>query len=200
MKDSRVSFQPKFRSIREVMQLACWLALITAGSLNAWCQSETVIYNFDTSLSDGAYPMGGVLVDASGNLFGTTFSGTNTLCAGTSGCGIVFELAKSSNGYSEKILYAFGTNSPSTDGGFPQAGLIVDASGNLYETTTYGGATLLPQCAAEFAYGCGTVFDLIKAANGYSENVLYTFTGLDGANPSAPWSKRLGGKPVWHNR
>jgi uncharacterized repeat protein (TIGR03803 family) len=130
--------------------------------------------------------MGGVLLDASGNLYGTTFSGTTTLCAGTSGCGIVFELAKSSNGYSEKILYAFGTNSPSTDGGFPQAGLIVDASGNLYGTTTYGGSTLLPQCATEFAYGCGTVFDLIKSANGYSENVLYTFTGLDGVNPLAP--------------
>ncbi len=130
--------------------------------------------------------MGGVLLDASGNLFGTTSSGTTTPCAGTSGCGIVFELAKSSNGYSEKILYAFGTNSPTTDGGFPQAGLIVDASGNLYGTTTYGGSTLLPQCATEFAYGCGTVFDLIKTANGYSENVLYTFTGSDGVNPLAP--------------
>jgi uncharacterized repeat protein (TIGR03803 family) len=169
------------------MQLACLFALITAGSLSARCQSEAVIHNFAVSHSDGAYPMGGVLLDASGNLFGTTFSGATTLCdlAETIGCGIVFELAKSSNGYSETILYSFGTNSPSTDGAFPQAGLIMDALGNLYGTTTYGGSPL-PQCASDFANGCGTVFDLIKTANGYSENVLYTFTGPDGANPIAP--------------
>src|SRR5580704_14649747 len=187
MKDPRGGSELKFRSTRYIALFACWLAWMTAGSLNTWCQTELVIHNFAVSPSDGADPYGGVILDASGNLFGTTFSGATTLCdlASTTGCGVVFELVKSSNGYSETILYSFGTNSPSTDGAFPQAGLIMDASGNLCGTTTYGGSSL-PQCANEFANGCGTVFELVKTSKGYSENVLYTFTGMDGTNPTAP--------------
>jgi uncharacterized repeat protein (TIGR03803 family) len=175
------------------MRLGCCCTLITAASLSAWCQSEAVIHNFATLPSDGAYPSGGVILDASGNLFGTTSSGTTTSCAGTSGCGIVFEFAESSNGYSETTLYAFGTNSPNSDGGFPQAGLIEDASGNLFGTTAYGGSIFLPQCATEFAFGCGTAFELVKTANSYSENVLYAFTGPDGANPFGPLVQDSGG-------
>ena len=105
-------------------------------------QTETVLYNFPGSPTDGFQPAGGLVLDSSGNLFGTTAAGSETLCdlGEVYGCGIVYELVvKSPNVYTEKVLYSFGSNSPTSDGASPLAGLIVDGSGNLYGTTTYGG-------------------------------------------------------------
>lgn len=125
------------------------------------------------------------MMDSSGDLFGTTSLGSQTLCdlAEVNGCGVVFELLKSSNGYTETVLYSFGSNSSISDGASPFAGLIMDAAGNLYGTTTYGGS---PNCLVDLGVdGCGTVFELVKSSNGYSEKILYTFTGPDGAYPYA---------------
>lgn len=148
-------------------------------------QTETVLYAFGAAPTDGFGPASPLLIDASGNLFGTTTSGSDTLCdlGEVFGCGIVYELVKSPNGYAEKVLYSFGSSSPITDGASPQAGLIVDAAGNLYGTTTYGGSS---NCLVSIGVdGCGTVFELVKSANGYTEKVLHEFTGFDGANPLA---------------
>jgi uncharacterized repeat protein (TIGR03803 family) len=162
------------------------LLLILLGvSVPARSQTETVLYSFGSTPTDGYYPMGGLVVDSSGNLFGTTAEGSDTLCdlAEVYGCGIVYELVKSSNGYSEKVLYSFGSSSPASDGASPQAGLIMDAAGNLYGTTPYGGS---PNCLVDIGVdGCGTVFELVMSSTGYTENVLYTFTGPDGATPYA---------------
>jgi uncharacterized repeat protein (TIGR03803 family) len=78
----------------------------------------------------GSAPVGGVILDAAGNLYGVTFAGGN-------GAGTVFELSLTSNGWIEKILHVFG--STGTDGNSPFAGLIFDNAGNLYGTTANGG-------------------------------------------------------------
>ena len=128
---------------------------------------ETVLYNFCSAsgCTDGAQPTGGLIEDAKGNLYGTTSGG------GSSGYGTVFELSKDGT---EMVLYSF-AGGPS-DGQWPEAELLMDAAGNLYSTTSAGGAT---RCEG---YGCGTVFKL--DTNG-KETVLYSFTGgTDGGYPS----------------
>jgi len=129
--------------------------------------SEKVLYSF-TNSPDGAYPYAGLIMDAAGDLFGTTPNG------GSSGYGIVFELVNSSGTYTERVLYS---SSGSPDGGTIDSGVIMDAAGNLYGTTFNGGA-----------YASGNVFELVNSSGTYSEKVLYDFlpnSGVDGANPGA---------------
>lgn len=161
------------------------LLLLLGTAVTGWCQTETVIHSFGSTPADGFGPAGGLLEDAAGNLYGTTSSGSQTPCDGNEvlGCGIVFELVKSSSGFTEKILYTFGTSSPVSDGVSPMAGVIMDGSGNLFGTTAYGGSF---QCTLYLGSdGCGTVFELVKSSSGYTENVIYTFTGPDGEYPEA---------------
>jgi uncharacterized repeat protein (TIGR03803 family) len=119
---------------------------------------ETVLHSFAGG-SDGAYPQAGLIADATGNLYGTTEQG------GTYGYGVVFKLTA---GGSETILYSF---SGGTDGAYPFASLIFDSAGNLYGTTTEGGAS-----------GLGVVF---KLGTDGTESVLHSFGGSDGASPYA---------------
>ena len=129
--------------------------------------TEKLLYTFTDSGGDGALPKAGLVMDSSGNLYGTTVAG------GTSGQGTVFELVNSSGTYSEKVLYSFtGTGG---DGASPAAGLIMDSSGNLYGTTVYGGGPS----------DCGTVFELVNSSGGYTEKVLYSLTGGNDAYPLA---------------
>jgi len=124
---------------------------------------ETVLYSFGGA-PDGAKPYAGVVMGAAGNLYSTTFNGGNVTCANTSGCGTVFMLDITGK---EKVLYNF---SGAPDGANPEAGVVMDAAGNLYGTTFFGGAS-----------GDGTVFKLDTAGK---ETVLYSFSGTpDGANP-----------------
>jgi uncharacterized repeat protein (TIGR03803 family) len=83
-------------------------------------------------------PLAGVAMDAKGNLYGTTFTG------GAYNYGTVFEVSpKAGGGWKEEVLHSFGNGH---DGASPQAGLIFDASGNVYGTTyasgTYGGGAV----------------------------------------------------------
>ena len=124
--------------------------------------TETLLYSFG-GLNDGQYPMGALVRDASGNLYGTTEWG------GASGQGTVFKVTP--NG-TETLLYSF---TGGADGGGPMSGLTLGKNGNLYGTTFYGG---LMGCNS----GCGTVFEV--RPNG-RERVLYRFTGgADGAGPA----------------
>jgi len=92
---------------------------------------EQVLHSFAGG-ADGTYPFAGVVIDSAGNLYGTTFSGGGAgLCEG--GCGTVFELSASGI---ETILHSFTGHS---DGGYPRAALILDATGNLYGTAEIGG-------------------------------------------------------------
>jgi uncharacterized repeat protein (TIGR03803 family) len=127
---------------------------------------ETVLYSFGAQSNDGYGPQAGLAMDASGNLYGTTPDG------GLYGGGTVFELVPGKSGsWTENILYNFGEG---TDGSAPVAGVTLDASGNLYGTTSTGGE-----------YGYGRVFELNKASS-WSETVIHDFENLDdGATPYA---------------
>jgi uncharacterized repeat protein (TIGR03803 family) len=130
--------------------------------------TESVLYSFKGA-PDGGLPYAGLIMDTAGNLYGTTANGG--VCQFSGGCGTVFKLDPSG---SESVLYSF--KGP-PDGAFPEAGLIMDAAGNLYGTTRLGGAFCGPEG------GCGTVFKLDPSGG---ESVLYSFKGSpDGANPFA---------------
>ncbi len=125
----------------------------------------SVLYSF-TGLSDGGSPSGGVILDAAGNLYGTTYYGG----IGNPGAGVVFKIDATGT-YS--VLHAFLT---STDGGYPTATVTLDSAGNLYGTCSgYG-----PQLG-------GTVFKLGSAGN---FSVVYAFAG--GANVGFPSGVVLG--------
>jgi uncharacterized repeat protein (TIGR03803 family) len=136
--------------------------------------TETTLYSFQGG-SDGFSPLSSLLMDAQGDLFGTTldggsFSGTDCTHAG---CGTVFELKPDGT---KPVLYTFMGGS---DGWAPQGALIADKSGNLYGTTTGGGDTTCPNASS----GCGTVFEI---GPGGTETELYAFHGGsdDGSTPA----------------
>jgi len=127
-------------------------------------QTETVLYSFAGGTSDGMAPQAGLVQDASGNLYGTTTAG------GAAGNGTVFELVapKSRKGaWAEKLLYSFGTG---TDGAAPVGRVVLDTAGNLYGTTSLGGAS-----------GYGTVFQLKPGAT-WTETILHSFQNTDDGN------------------
>jgi uncharacterized repeat protein (TIGR03803 family) len=125
--------------------------------------TQTVLHQFADG-TDGFTPMGGLIADKQGNLYGTTMSGGDG--CDQAGCGTIFKLAPDGT---ETILHAFADGN---DGANPTAGLLADKRGNFYGTTLYGGSG-----------GQGTVF---KLASDGSESVLYAFKGgNDGAEPQA---------------
>ncbi len=148
-----------------VMTVTLIIALILAPGAGA-AGKYKVLYSF-TGGADGSQPdFAQLILDAAGNLYGTTTGG------GAFGDGVVFELTKNSDGtWTESVLYSFAGG---TDGATPQAAVTLDASGNLYGTTQYGGD-----------FSAGTVFQLApNSGGGWTESVLYSFTGAsDGANP-----------------
>ncbi len=133
--------------------------------------TETVVHNF--SSGDGSSPEGSLIWDAKGNLYGVT-AGTGFVgLLDQNYFGSVFELEK---GVTFKFLYLF-TEKNQTTGAKPSPGLVLDAKGNVYGTTEYGGAY---GCAT--GYGCGTVF---KATPSRTETVIHNFTGgADGEQPN----------------
>jgi uncharacterized repeat protein (TIGR03803 family) len=124
-------------------------------------KTEHVLYSFAGGAGDGSDPQAGLVMDGSGNLYGTTYAG------GASGNGTVFELVApkvKTAAWTEKVLYGFGTG---TDGAAPVGRVIFDSAGNLYGTTSAGGAS-----------GYGTVFQLQANAN-WAENILHSFQNAD---------------------
>jgi uncharacterized repeat protein (TIGR03803 family) len=114
--------------------------------------------------------------DTSGNLFGTTEGG------GANIGGTVFRLTPSGAGYNYTELYSFCLQANCTDGDGPFAGVIEDASGNLYGTTAEGGTNDVSLCESAGFVGCGTVFELMPSGSGYTESVLYNFCSQGGVN------------------
>jgi uncharacterized repeat protein (TIGR03803 family) len=125
--------------------------------------TKTILHAF-TGGSDGGSPIGKLIADGAGNYYGTTYSGGTTGCG--AGCGTVFKIDASG---SVNVMYAF---SGGSDGANPSGGVILDAKGNIFGTTTNGGTA-----------GAGTVFRIDTRGR---ETVLYAFGGgSDGANPNA---------------
>ncbi len=131
---------------------------------------KTILHTFRGG-ADGAYPGGGVLRDAAGNLYGTTKAAGDLTCNSGNGCGTVFKL-DAHGGFT--VLHAF-TGVP--DGLEPEISpLLRDSQGNIYGTTEQGGDE---NC--ENSAGCGTVF---KVDGSGKETVLHVFHGgTDGAYP-----------------
>jgi uncharacterized repeat protein (TIGR03803 family) len=144
---------------------------LTPNSDGAWTQK--VVHQFGHLSQDGGTPYAGLVVDAAGNLFGTTYSG------GAHSRGTVFELRPTQQGlWKNKILHSF----TGADGSWPESRVIFDAKGNLYGTTTSGGD--LNDCAADG--GCGVVFKLTQRADGeWLGTVLHRFHDRPGAEPIA---------------
>jgi uncharacterized repeat protein (TIGR03803 family) len=133
--------------------------------------TESVLYAFAGGASDGANPIGGVVFDTAGNLYGAALDGGDSSQCGD-GCGGIFELSpQAGGGWKEQMLYFFqGGN----DGALPISLLIIDPAGNLYGMTQTDGS--------EF---CGTVFELSPGMGGtWSKKTLHLFTGEpDGCAP-----------------
>jgi uncharacterized repeat protein (TIGR03803 family) len=145
---------------------------------------ETILHTFcsKTNCPDGGSPEGPLIADKSGNFYGTTEFG------GANGSGTVFELQSTATGWKESVLYNFCSVKDCSDGLEPVAGLTMDASGNLYGTTLFGGSGVGNYCedGAEGDDGCGVVFKLSESKGVWTETVLHAFgdgNPLDGAFP-----------------
>jgi uncharacterized repeat protein (TIGR03803 family) len=128
-------------------------------------QQETVLHSFDDNGTDGYRPISALIIDAGGNLYGTTpyggaYGNVSLFYSG----GTAFELERNGGVWAEKILHNFGNG---TDGQFPESGLILDASGDLYGATSGGGTS-----------GDGTAFML--KPEGELERILHNFGGVSG--------------------
>ncbi len=122
--------------------------------------AETVLHSFGHG-TDGEEPVGGVVVDTEGNVYGTTLLG------GTYGNGTVYEIKPSGV---ESVIYSFVGGSDAVN---PAAAVTLDSQGNIYGTAPAGGA-----------YGNGAVYKLTRSGSTWTESVLYSFQGTtDGANP-----------------
>jgi uncharacterized repeat protein (TIGR03803 family) len=139
--------------------------------------TESVIHNFG-GVEDGVLPYCNLVFDGVGNLYGPTAAG------GDGNGGTVFELSPSGNSWIETVLYSFHGFSGSTDGYAPSAGVMFDATGNLYGTTAGGCANLY----------YGTVFELSPGLEGWTETILHSFaSGTDGAKPESGLALDLSG-------
>jgi len=128
----------------------------------AW--QESVLYAFQGG-ADGEFPSGNLLLDASGNLYGTTVAGGTGSC-GTFGCGTVFELSPNPNGWTKTTIYDFQS---AADGDGPD-GLTFDTAGNLYGITPFGGPS-----------GTGVAYELLPSKSGgtWTKKAIFGFTNFE---------------------
>jgi uncharacterized repeat protein (TIGR03803 family) len=138
----------------------CGLVFELSPSSGGW--TETILHAF--SGTDGNYPTAGVVFDAKGNLYGTTYEG------GAYNKGVVFELTPTAGGWQEQVLYSF---TGSGDGNIPSDGVILDSAGNVYGTTVLGGSNHQ-----------GVLYELTGSGSSWTENVLLNFNSATGTGPS----------------
>lgn len=170
-----------------------WLSFLSL--MCSFCAAQTqynVLHSFGSQAGDGAVPLGSLVLDRSGNLYGTTSLGGTSACGQ---CGTIFELSPNTDGsWTESVIYNFCSNvvnSKCADGSYPKAGLALDSSGNLYGTTFGGGSN---SCTA-FSGSCGVIFELSppsQSGQSWTETVLYSFCSnevneqcLDGVQPKS---------------
>jgi hypothetical protein len=142
-----------------------------AKTVDGYASTPTVLFSFcSPRLPNCDFFPDGLIVDANGNLFGTTAAGAGT----------VFEIAKTADGYARTAttLVEF-CSLPNCADGFGPGGLIADAKGNLFGTTGFGG-NASPFPPGELPPGAGTVFEIVKTAEGYESTptLLYSFCAV----------------------
>jgi uncharacterized repeat protein (TIGR03803 family) len=164
------------RGLRSIVSCAFLLVLVYGTAPVFAAHQNQVLHRFRGN--DGEYPYyGNLILDTAGNLYGTTYYGGDYSGVCGYGCGTVFKLTQMNGKWTETVLHEFQDNGQ--DGYYPIGDLAIDAAGDLYGTTTEGGAHL-----------AGAVFMLAPNADGsYSESVIYSFCSvedcLDGAGPEA---------------
>jgi uncharacterized repeat protein (TIGR03803 family) len=168
------------------VSLLCAVALTLAVPASAeW--KEKVLYSFQ-GVTDGATPVGGVVFDSAGNLYGATQDGGSANCLSIYQCGTVYQLAppaKKGDPWTETVLYVFKGNA-SNDGASPFGGLVMDGAGNLYGTTAYGGTGDCVLLGSKL--GCGAVYELsppTEKGGAWTETVLYSFPSAE--QGYVPW-------------
>jgi hypothetical protein len=151
---------------------------VTPAANGKWSGKILFSFSYGKTGAQGYYPVGGLVLDAAGNLYGVTGEGGDSdgICQGV-GCGVVFELTRQADGtWKESVLHRFNGK----DGFNPAAGLILDAEGSLYGTAGGGNSQ---DCGG---YGCGVVFELVPQGSGkWAEKVLHNFNFSDGSEPNA---------------
>jgi uncharacterized repeat protein (TIGR03803 family) len=140
---------------------------------NGWFYTDLANFNPTVGYAPPAPP----IWDGKGNLFGTTTDGgvSQPACWTSDGCGVVFEMKPSRGGaWTYHILHRFA--SYPSDGETPYGGLVMDASGNFYGSTEFGGA-----------HGNGTIFKMTASTGGrWKRTVLYDFPNCaEGCGPDA---------------
>jgi uncharacterized repeat protein (TIGR03803 family) len=138
--------------------------------------TKTILHTF-TGGKDGYGPIGTPVLDAQGNVYGTTNEG-GTVTYDPVGNGVVFELSPTSTGWKDKILHSF---TGGADGRSPYSGVVFDSAGNLYGSAEWAGN--LSDCQG---FGCGVIYKLSPNPDGsWRESLLHTFTGGD--DGGEPW-------------
>jgi hypothetical protein len=177
--DPAVQEESPVKSTLHGFHVALAMALAVTLALSASAQNEKVLVSF-SGTRGGSHPEAGLSWGPDGSLYGTTEEGGDPTCRiGLTPCGIVFKLTPTaSGGWAETVIHAF---TGGWDGSLPKAGVIVDAAGNVYGTTSYGGS-FTNNC---LSYACGTVFELSPTSSGgWRETVLHNFSsGVDGGSP-----------------
>ena len=140
---------------------------------------------------NGAVATGNLVMDARGNLYGTTVEGGSQMCP--YGCGTVYQLSPPvtpEGQWTQTVIYYFlGSHLDAPDGWQPSAGLYMDGTGNLFGTTALGG-----QYGCFSGSGCGMVFELTPSGHGtWTKSTVYMFRGGDdGSQPYARLIARRG--------
>jgi len=165
---------PKSHCSRLIPHVLASLVLSLTFVRALWAASERVLYRFHGK--DGKVP-GSVVFGPDGALYGTAGEGGTNGCL-SQGCGVVFRLAKGTDGkWHESVLHNF----DGSDGWFPEGPLVADKAGNLYGTTFYGGPN---GCSG---LGCGVAFELVRVTSvKWTYKILHLFFQQqgDGLQPS----------------
>jgi uncharacterized repeat protein (TIGR03803 family) len=133
---------------------------------NGWKQEVIHSINYP---SDGGFPYEGLTRDAAGNLYGAAPSG------GVGGNGVIYRLSFTKGAWVDTVLYSF-TGQNGDGSGLYWIDLIGDKSGNIYGATSFGGTN-----------GTGTVWELVKGSNGYTEKILYEFGAAGSGDGNSPY-------------
>lgn len=136
------------------------------GVTPSYVTTPTAVASFNSTATNGADPLAGLITDAAGDLFGTTQSG------GANNDGVVFEVVRNGTSYNSTPVAIASFNG--TIGTTPTGNLIMDSAGNLFGTTQYGGAN-----------NVGTIFEIAKTGASYSSTptTLVSFNSSNGSNP-----------------
>jgi uncharacterized repeat protein (TIGR03803 family) len=150
------------------------LLMLALTSLASAAEHFKVLHVFNPNQGDGGYPAGSLVLDSSGDLYGTTNLG------GSQGGGTVYELIPSASHWTAHVIHNFG----GSEGASPYGSITFDSSGNIYGTAGIGGAA-----------GYGSVYELKKHSKSWETIVLHGFCGYQCGDGSLP----LDG-PVFDNR